>query len=667
MDSRARAVAAIAQGARPAAVVPAGAAAATELSRLKKQLHELEEKRDNVIKKRRSRREARPPSCWAACGRRGGACPQFCGEGGACCKLAWVSDGRDPNACPAEMAEFRYHTCVAQSFVGVTKGDPAMTDFSISSAGVHLGRTNLVREPGYTRPTMDDYYAFADGTSALPAAIERHLSDRGRAGKTPWPDAQQQAPKVPKDRWRCNRSFAVGKRGVMRPLFTRLRLCEPETRSTAVHVWWTETMELETKFWPPRRPASRAGFPEGGSGDFPEGADRQLWVIEVMIVAQVPGLVQLIGVKPALGRLQEVCYRKTGYSRLSPPANADAEHCGFTKRSFTGQLESVAADFRSYNLNTMRHYRPSGGGALRHRLWICKPRGGFNSELSSEDTTLAWLTRRVPAGEYVMQDFEMNPMTFAGHKFDLRRRPPDADVELGTLREIIPPRERANGAKLVYPTSTTDEYWFSNVRPQGREFWTRVAWPSVEKAIVLLLAREQIIHADHKLKRHGRILFLSPDVVIDERGNATMVEINVNGYMIGNLHKEYFPIQPQQDAVGSFTGIAGFPLQRHYSAELQRRTASFCRGMVHEQMHSSHEWYRLFPRPKSSPLHAAFRTAAFKDSLTPLDKLAVRWLSQSDWLPEHSTNRTTGVVSINGESAIPRLAGRPGLGLRHGK
>ena len=52
------------------------------------------------------------------------------------------------------------------------------------------------------------------------------------------------------------------------------------------------------------------------------------------------------------------------------------------------------------------------------------------------------------------------------------------------LREIIPPRERANGAKLVYPTSTTDEYWFSNVRPQGREFWTRVAWPSVEKAIV---------------------------------------------------------------------------------------------------------------------------------------------------------------------------------------
>ena len=64
-----------------------------------------------------------------------------------------------------------------------------------------------------------------------------------------------------------------------------------------------------------------------------------------MIVAQVPGLVQLIGVKPALGRLQEVCYRKTGYSRLSPPANADAEHCGFTKRSFTvrkGQPEEVS-------------------------------------------------------------------------------------------------------------------------------------------------------------------------------------------------------------------------------------------------------------------------------------------------------------------------------------
>ena len=76
--------------------------------------------------------------------------------------------------------------------------------------------------------------------------------------------------------------------GVMRPLFTRLRLCEPETRSTAVHVWWTETMELETKFWPPRRPASRAGFPEGGSGDFPEGADRQLWVLRA-VPRSLPG------------------------------------------------------------------------------------------------------------------------------------------------------------------------------------------------------------------------------------------------------------------------------------------------------------------------------------------------------------------------------------------
>ena len=42
-------------------------------------------------------------------------------------------------------------------------------------------------------------------------------------------------------------------------------------------------------------------------------------------------------------------------------------------------------------------------------------------------------------------------------------------------------------------------------------------------------------------------------------------------------------MQAQQDAVGSFTGIAGFPLQRHYSAELQRRTASFCRGVLGER------------------------------------------------------------------------------------
>ncbi|EOD07408.1 hypothetical protein EMIHUDRAFT_471141 [Emiliania huxleyi CCMP1516] len=53
----------------------------------------------------------RPPplrDCWAACGG-AGACPAFCGQGGACCKQG--SDDQDP--CPATMPAFDVHTCVA--------------------------------------------------------------------------------------------------------------------------------------------------------------------------------------------------------------------------------------------------------------------------------------------------------------------------------------------------------------------------------------------------------------------------------------------------------------------------------------------------------------------------------------------------------------------------
>lgn len=118
--------------------------------------------------------------------------------------------------------------------------------------------------------------------------------------------------------------------------------------------------------------------------------------------------------------------------------------------------------------------------------------------------------------------------------------------------------------------------------------------------------------------RYKRIFFLSPDLVLDQRGRAYLVEINTNGYMIGNLHKEFFPLKkeqasspprvrvggkwgaapvdwphlaslpchgqfpnlhpspPFQAAVGSFTGASGFPLQHHYRDDLAAATTSFC-------------------------------------------------------------------------------------------
>lgn len=47
-----------------------------------------------------------PPDCWESCGRRAGACPEFCGAGGACCK-----DG-EPWPCPESMPALAIHTCI---------------------------------------------------------------------------------------------------------------------------------------------------------------------------------------------------------------------------------------------------------------------------------------------------------------------------------------------------------------------------------------------------------------------------------------------------------------------------------------------------------------------------------------------------------------------------
>ena len=48
-----------------------------------------------------------PLDCWNECGGVGGACPGFCGDGGACCK----NGSDDPSPCPETMPQFDYHTC----------------------------------------------------------------------------------------------------------------------------------------------------------------------------------------------------------------------------------------------------------------------------------------------------------------------------------------------------------------------------------------------------------------------------------------------------------------------------------------------------------------------------------------------------------------------------
>ena len=309
----------------------------------------------------------------------------------------------------------------------------------------------------------------------------------------------------------------------------------------------------------------------------------------------------------------------------------------------------------------------------------------------------------------------MNPMTFQGHKFDLRiwaictsldplrvylmgsgipkvsqwKYVKDkSQVKNMCVHVLFPGTAECyySSDPLVriidpYPKSTTDAYWYNSVEPRGKEFWQKVVWTSVERKIteLLLNAREGVLHIDHQLKRAGhrykRIIFLQPDMVFDSRGNAYMVEVNTQGYMIGNLHKQFFELYKQQKAVFKLLGAHGYPEKGHYMDELRERARAFCRAqgcaapmqreiheMVHEDMHASYGWYRIFPqRGERHPHVASFRsTPQYANLLTPLDHLMQKWVEQG-WEPAHTHDRNNSVI-VGGGGGGGGGGGRRGRG-----
>ena len=40
---------------------------------------------------------------------------------------------------------------------------------------------------------------------------------------------------------------------------------------------------------------------------------------------------------------------------------------------------------------------------------------------------------------------------------------------------------------------------------------------------------------------------------------ASLVEVNTNGYMIGNLHKDFFALHDEQRAIMKLMGASGYP------------------------------------------------------------------------------------------------------------
>ena len=161
------------------------------------------------------------------------------------------------------------------------------------------------------------------------------------------------------------------------------------------------------------------------------------------------------------------------------------------------------------------------------------------SETESESATKEWVLKHVPEGQWVLQEYVMNPMTFQGHKFDLRiwaictsldplrvylmgsgipkvsqwKYVKDkSQVKNMCVHVLFPGTAECyySSDPLVriidpYPKSTTDAYWYNSVEPRGKEFWQKVVWTSVERKIteLLLNAREGVLHIDHQLKRAG--------------------------------------------------------------------------------------------------------------------------------------------------------------------
>jgi len=495
------------------------------------------------------------------------------------------------------------------------------------------------------------------------------------------PGAEQPRPFHPDG---CARSFKVGKRGdmrqVMRPIFESFGVCEVSEDSPS-DVEWSRPWEAIPSFF------------------------RKKAIAKGQIVNSIGGLPQQIGVKPALARLQQRCFARFGYKLPTIPAGST--NCRFTKPGYavsrTGdRLQMPISSWRKYNLLQIQ---PDEA----HRIWIMKMRKGFNQvgihmfsflreDMQSEEKATAWLSRRVPDGEWVLQDYIMSPMTFQGHKFDLRIWAIVTSLDplrlfllgtgipkVSTWRYSNDPKHTKNGcihylfpgtsecyfskdpmAKILdpYPQLTTTKYWYDNIHPKGEVFWKGTAWASLERALceLMLLARQAILHIDHTIKRRGlrykRTFFLSPDFVFDDRGNAYAVEVNTNGYMIGNLHSMFFNLHKFQVSVARLMGVGGYSGKRHYLKALFERTKAFCKShscppafereiweLVHEDMHCSRSWYRIFPATEARGYVKHFlATPQWAKLYTPLDTLTLSWLKVG-WTPTH-THDENGTVML---------------------
>lgn len=160
-------------------------------------------------------------------------------------------------------------------------------------------------------------------------------------------------------------------------------------------------------------------------------------------------------------------------------------------------------------------------------------------------------------------------------------------------------------------------------------------------------ARRRIVEQERPIKEAGRrfkrFMLLQPDLVFDTSGNAVLVECNMNGYMVGDSHKDFFSLQDETEALLELVGASGYPRQLEYAKSLNHHIDAFCTTHVpggcsaavrlelaelaHETHHANSGWAKAFPAGEDKPHVKHFRRSpVWGAMLSKLDRMYIRWL-----------------------------------------
>ncbi|KAJ1635046.1 hypothetical protein T492DRAFT_968777 [Pavlovales sp. CCMP2436] len=220
-----------------------------------------------------------------------------------------------------------------------------------------------------------------------------------------------------------------------------------------------------------------------------------------------------------------------------------------------------------------------------------------------------WAEQHIPAGDYTLQEYLAVPMQWKDRKFDMRAVAMLTSVQplrfyvldhafpkIATkayTNDITSLEDECIHFKMPvcaeplspYPARSTDSLLFrEGLLPPMRsdKHWDEKLYPAVYKVLlrVVLLARREVIPADEELvrtgSRHKRVQVLQPDVIFDVNGNAYVIEMNTNGFMVGSLHKEFFDATPQMRTATEIAGVNNYPLRPRYEAEATRLLRAHC-------------------------------------------------------------------------------------------